>query len=244
MEKAKFQKVSKFDLVQSMMEFQKSERWNEKLSFEGFVCVKQKQLANGVVSFECEKRRNKTECKAKLKIRGQELVGRLNEHSHGPDPTRQEVLKAVQRMKRQAEETEETPQQIITQSVSTITSDAKANLPTVHHLRRNLRRHRQTVSNTLPAPHNIDQIVIPDRFRVTHDGQEFLLFDSGPDTNNRMLIFGTLDNIRLLGSTPHWFMDGTFKTAPSLFFQLYTIHALVNTRTIPWNCFRSYSRWM
>ena len=33
--------------------------------------------------------------------------------------------------------------------------------------------------------------------------------------------------------SPHWFLDGTFKTAPSIFFQLYTMHALVSERTIP-----------
>jgi len=48
-----------------------------------------------------------------------------------------------------------------------------------------------------------------------------------------MLIFGTHDNIRLLETTAHWFLDGTFKTSPALFVQLYTVHALVNRRTIP-----------
>jgi len=216
-----------------MMEFVKSDKGKEKVIFEGYVYVKQKNLANGVVSFECERRRNKAECKAKIKIRGEELVGRLNEHAHGPDPARKEVLKAIQQMKRLAEETEEAPQQIITQSVSTISEDAKGKLPTVHHLRRNVRRHRQAVNNPLPVPQTVDEIVIPDRYKVTHDGQDFLLFDSGSDDNNRMLIFGTRDNIRLLETTAHWFLDGTFKTAPALFVQLYTVHALVNGRTIP-----------
>ena len=215
-----------------MMEFVKSDKGKDKVIFEGYVYVKQKNLANDVVSFECEKRRNKAECKAKIKIRGEVLVGWFNEHSHGPDPAWQEVLKAVQRMKRQAEETEEAPQQIITQSVSTITDDAKAKLPTVHHLRRNVRRHRQAVNNPLPVPLNVDEVVIQ-IVTVTDDSQDFLLFDTGSDNNNRMLIFGTHDNIRLLETTAHWFLDGSFKTAPVLFFQLYTVHALVNERTIP-----------
>ena len=37
--------------------------------------------------------------------------------THGPDPTRSEVIRAVQEMKTRAEDTEETPQQIIIQSV-------------------------------------------------------------------------------------------------------------------------------
>ena len=31
----------------------------------------------------------------------------------------------------------------------------------------------------------------------------------------------------------HWSPDGTFKTVPRIFLQLYTIHALVNDRSVP-----------
>ncbi|XP_077297538.1 uncharacterized protein LOC143919197 [Arctopsyche grandis] len=137
------------------MEFVKSKKGKEKVIFEGYVYVKQKKLAHGVVSFECEKRRNKLECKAKIKLRGVNLVGRLNNHSHGPDPARREILKVLQEMKKSAEETEEAPQQIISRSVSSISEDAKAKLPTVHQLRRNFRRYRQVVNNPPPVPLNI-----------------------------------------------------------------------------------------
>ena len=49
------------------MEYVKSEKGKEKLLFEGFVYVKQKNLAKGVVSFECEKCWYSTACKAKVK---------------------------------------------------------------------------------------------------------------------------------------------------------------------------------
>jgi hypothetical protein len=42
-----------------------SEKGQEKLLLEGFVYVKQKNLAKGVVSFECEKRRYAAACKAR-----------------------------------------------------------------------------------------------------------------------------------------------------------------------------------
>ena len=84
------------------MEFLKSNRGAVKIVFEGYIYLQQKKLANGVVSFECEKRRNNGECKAKIKVRGEDLVGRFNDHSHGPDPTQKEVLKALQKMKRLA----------------------------------------------------------------------------------------------------------------------------------------------
>ena len=40
-----------------------------------------------------------------------------------------------------------------------------------------------------------------------------------------MIIFATPTNISLLKQSDEWYMDGTFKTCPSLFYQLYSIHA-------------------
>ena len=54
---------------------------------------------------------------------------------------------------------------------------------------------------------------------------KFLLYDSGPDTQ-RMLIFGTQRNLEMLKLAEHWLADGTFKTAPPLFSQVYVVHAL------------------
>ena len=90
--------------------------------------MKQNNLAKGVVSFECEKRRYSTACKAKANVFGNQVVGQLHEHTHGSDPTRSEVIRNVQEMKTRAEDTEDTLQQILTQSVSMISRDAAARL--------------------------------------------------------------------------------------------------------------------
>lgn len=59
-----------------------------------------------------------------------------------------------------------------------------------------------------------------------------MLYDSGPGSQ-RMLVFGVTSKLNLLVESHDWFMDGTFKTAPLLFEQLYTIHALTTIGTIP-----------
>ena len=46
-------------------------------------------------------------------------------------------------MKTCAEDTEDTPQQIITQSVSTISRDAAARLPTIHDMKHDIQCVRQ-----------------------------------------------------------------------------------------------------
>ena len=65
------------------------------------------------------------------------------------------------------------------------------------------------------------------------DGLPFLLNNSGVDDDNRILVFGTERSLELLGLYRHWFCDGTFKIVPELFYQLFTIHLLVNDKTVP-----------
>ena len=103
------------------MEFIQSERGAPKILFEGHVYVKQKALANGKVSYECEKRRAKGQdqgqCKAKIQVLGDQVVGQTNEHTHAPIPGRGDALKVKIQIKRRAVDTEETAQQIIAQTV-------------------------------------------------------------------------------------------------------------------------------
>src|SRR5262249_6761109 len=60
----------------------------------------------------------------------------------------------------------------------------------------------------------------------------FLFHDSGPGPN-RILIFSTERNPDLLSRSQHWYADGTFKTVPPLFEQLYTIHGVHYNSVIP-----------
>ena len=55
----------------------------------------------------------------------------------------------------------------------------------------------------------------------------------GAENAPRMLVFATQQDLGLLARSNHWFMDGTFKVVPELFFQLYSIHALHNSQVIP-----------
>ena len=213
------------------MEFIQSERGKRKSIYEGYIYVKQKDLANGVVSYECERRRHNN-CKAKIKVKGHDVLGRVNSHTHAPDINRPEKLKVQQEIKTKAVTTEATPQQIITQAVEGMTDGASTQLPAIQHIRRNIRRQKQSVSAPHPLPSNPADIIIPEEYKVTSHGEKFLLYDSGMN-NQRMLIFSTTRNMRLLENSTAWFGDGTFKTVPDLFYQLYSIHVLTSHRVIP-----------
>jgi len=59
------------------------------------------------------------------------------------------------------------------------------------------------------------------------------LWDSGPIDVDRILMFGTMENINGIQQNEHWFVDGTFKVAPVLFYQVFTIHAMIYNKAVP-----------
>ncbi|CAN7944621.1 unnamed protein product, partial [Ixodes hexagonus] len=69
--------------------------------------------------------------------------------------------------------------------------------------------------------------------QVNFKQEAFLLHDSGEGDVNRIILFATKRNLECLGSAGAWFCDGTFKVVPSLFYQLYTLHALKNGIIVP-----------
>lgn len=62
---------------------------------------------------------------------------------------------------------------------------------------------------------------------------ELLLFDSGSEEQRILIIFSTRKNLEYMQRCEHWYADGTFKTNPLLFAQMYTIHAVQYSNVIP-----------
>ena len=156
------------------MEFVQSERGKMKLIYEGYIYVKQKELANNVTSYECEKRRHNN-CKAKVKVCENEVVGHVNDHTHAVDQPRREVLLVQQEIKAKSIATEETAQQIISQTVELIQSGAATQLPPVRHIRRAIRRYKQAAGAPHPIPSNLADMVIPSEYKKNSSGEDFLL---------------------------------------------------------------------
>ena len=75
--------------------------------------------------------------------------------------------------------------------------------------------------------------ILRNNYQVTSIVDQFLAYDSGVGDPNRIMIFASPQGIRLLGSSSHWFADGTFKVCLQLIFQLYTMHAHDNGRIFP-----------
>ena len=62
--------------------------------------------------------------------------------------------------------------------------------------------------------------------------KERLLLMSECNTTHSIIILGRLDMFKVLCQHSTWYMDGTFKTCPTVFSQLFTIHFIVSNRSV------------
>lgn len=115
---------------------------------------------------------------------------------------------------------------------ATVPAEVAAHLPDIPNIRQALQRYR---SKTLPAnPLILEDLEYISRiYAVTKSQELFLLYDSQNDEEEelpcgRILIFATESNLRTLSRCPTWTADATFKSSPSLFYQLFTVMGAVS----------------
>ena len=143
-----------------------------------------------------------------------------------------EVKKTMAEIRHKASTTQDRSAQIISGASAGISEAAAAKLPPNKNMRQSIQYIRRQDQNFPALPNNLENLVLPDEFKQTLEGEEFLKYDSGPG-KLRILIFATYENLQLLSQSTDWFGDGTFKTVPLIFQQLYTLHALHNGYVIP-----------
>ena len=114
---------------------------------------------------------------------------------------------------------------IVRECLQTVSEGTSAMLPKLDSLKRSIQRQRVRSLAAPVQPVSLEQLTLPDMYKRTSKDEQFLLYDSGQETQ-RILIFGTHQNLETLQLFRVWLADGTFKTAPLLFTQLYVIHVL------------------
>ncbi len=93
-------------------------------------------------------------------------------------------------------------------------------------LKKMVQRKRNGVAHAPPLPPSLIELQIPDEYEQYEMEPEqfknFLLADMGSDAQ-RILLFGREGNLDTLEQSNSWYMDGTFRSAPLLFHQIYVI---------------------
>lgn len=163
---------------------------------------------------------------------------RGKDHTHEPDEVEIEVQEVVRSMKRRAREQPNAPPSSIFRDELARVQDNEviSNLPQRNDVIRTLNRVQNR--NRPNNPQSLDDLIINPPYTTTFNGERFLQFDSrfdgdGEDLGDRFLMFYTRNSLEKLCASRIILCDGTFKTVPHMFYQLYSIHGVVRDFTFP-----------
>ncbi|XP_034935332.1 uncharacterized protein [Chelonus insularis] len=166
------------------------------------------------------------------------IIEMINSHHHRPDAARLKSLKVMELLKRKAKRSTKPSSVVVASLLENVDPAVLCQLASPHSLAKTVQRVRnKNVNVILPNPKSVDNLTIPEGYRVYSERKiDFLKYDS-KDSNvassERLLIFTTDNNLSVLRNAEVWYADGTFQTVPRIFYQLYTIHANVNDAVVP-----------
>ena len=182
----------------------KSQRGGNKLVERGYIYGVQRR-AGEVTHWLCEKR---GVCNARIHTQGTQIVERTNEHLHAPDEQAVSCCQTKISIKRRARESQDSSHHIVGESVVTVSEGTAAKLPKLDSLKRTIQRQRVQQMAAPVQPASLEELVLPAEYQQTAKGEQFLLYDSGPETQ-RILIFGTQRNLEMLRLSEYWLADLT-----------------------------------
>ena len=141
-------------------------------------------------------------------------------HNHPPDATEISYTKCRNAMRDQTANSLDKPGQIFAQAMAEVGPEVQAHLPLAENTKRSLHHQRKTP----PVP-RLSDFTLPEEWRQTAGSHPelFLLYDNGPDSNSRIITFGTEVGRRQLATASTIFMDGNFAMAPTQFSQVYIL---------------------
>ena len=155
------------------------------------------------------------------------------EHAHLPSPSKIQAKKFANEVREKSANTGNAPRQIVFNAQIDLPLYAAPTIPSYSTSLRSINRIRQQALETMPKPKNLESVdEIPEPLKLTHSGDTFLYFDSGK-SDSRVLVFATLPALDLLSQSEICHCDGTFSVAPDVFYQVYTIHGVIENAVIP-----------
>lgn len=199
-------------------------------------------MAQGRNSWLCARSYDKvTPCKVRLTTEGNMVVKILHEHTHLASVSHVVCKSFKEQLKKDALCSAMPPLKILTRRnwrpakrsyLWIAWEKLDQNCPFDNRIRRGA-----NPQNSYKTPTSTADIEIPTDLKsilINGNTERFLLLDTGSHClPERLLLFGTIGALKILSKSPHWQADGTFRIAPDLFGQLYTLHAEYKGKTIP-----------
>jgi len=210
------------------MEFSISEKNKKIVIIEGFKFRFQKLLRNDVQRWCCCLK----SCKCFFKCENNfNIIEQSTEHNH-PKPeqkllNRQNISNSLKR--KAIDDISSKPSKLLQVELkkndveTIITSD-------VALIKRNIRYARTSVHPKLPKSLSELHDSLCMYEIKTNKLENFLLVNDKP---NGIVGFSTISNLEVLCKVQHIYIDGTFKSCPKFFMQVFTIHGLHNDNYVP-----------
>ena len=173
-------------------------------------------------------------CKARLHSDADfNILITIGSHSHSATAAEIRANVAISRVKHRSISSESQSRTIIAEEIRTLTGCGLAELPRIPYISRNIRRWRHVERMHPPIPGSNVGFDIPSEYSCMENGEKFLRFDSGIGDPKRILIFSTDEGLQSLKNCKQWAADGTFKSCPSIFYQLYILHVQIGYFSAP-----------
>ena len=162
-----------------------------------------------------------------------DIAKRVGEHNHSATADRIAARVAVTELKVAAKSSQNSSRVLIANSAARLDEASRAQLPSVAFMSQSIRRWRKADERPPPVPVARNGFSIPEEFKTLESGEVFLQFDSGIDDPNRILIFATDLGLDDLEQIKQWAADGTFKSSPDVFYQIFTLHVQIGRFSVP-----------
>lgn len=197
---------------------------------DGYSYHRSKTTAGGTkLKLVCSKRKA-LKCMAFIFVDDEDTVLETHhEHSHQPTPGEVQTRQLKANMRKRARE-EATPMPVVydQEKVKLLQGAAPAEtastFPHFRGVKTVLYRERRKRFPAMPATRA--EISLEGDWARTTQGERFLLSMDG-EGDDKILIFASDLGLQELASADMYHVDGTFQTAPSIFYQIITLHASV-----------------
>lgn len=201
-----------------------SKRMRPLATFKGYI-FNIRTINNSIHNWRCKIR----SCEAKLTTNNEHEILRETSHNHPFIPGEVEALVIKDSLNALQFEKNITFEEGFVRLVTNCSNDAIKELPKYSSLRDVDRKKRNLIANYVKT--EFDEI--PETFKKNLNNENFLMYNSGHDNANQIIIFYSVRNLEILKRSKIWLSDGTFRVAPKPFTQLFTVHAYIFKMRFP-----------
>lgn len=143
------------------------------------------------------------------------------EHNHPPGVEKVNAQRVLNRISNRCLQTTEGPSTIILDEKLKADPDTRLYLPSDTAIKQRIKRVKKKNRN-YKEPKTLEEFTVPEEFK-TINHEPFLIADEVVG-EERIIFFCRKGNLDFLQSSQFWIVDGTFKSVPTMFYQLFTIH--------------------